>query len=154
MLRQGNREYKQFLHDAEKQFETEKRKIEREVDQQGRKIQLQDERKRKEEVRKEKRIEQDAERKRKEEEQKKIKGLSIIRVRCRIEFFGKNGRSSGTRNIDEEMLVDVVRRTAFQRGNIDNWVSARYPGGKAKNISVTGQRPCNIEDYNRLRHTL
>lgn len=93
------------------------------------------------------------ERKKKEEEQKLIHGKSVIKIMGTIEIYDKNGRRSGTRNIYKELIVDVAQRTAFHRGNLDSWVSANYPGGKAKNISVTGQKPCTIEDYYRLRNS-
>lgn len=90
--------------------------------------------------------------KKKEEEQKLIKGKFIILINARIEFYEK-GKKSGERPIRRELLVDATQRIAFEkRGDgLQNWVSANYPGGIAKNITVVNKGQCSIKDYYRLK---
>jgi len=88
----------------------------------------------------------------KKEEQKLIQGKFIILINARIEFFDK-GKKSGERSIYRELIVDATQRMAFERRGegLQSWISANYPGGIAKNITVVNKGPCKIEDYYRLR---
>lgn len=118
------------------------------------KIQLKTEKREKigkEDERKERNAQLQTDRKRKTEEQKLIQGLSVIKIMGTVEIYDKKGKKCGSQPLYEEMIVNASQRRAFVRGDLQTWVSNKFPGGKAKNIHVTGQRPCTIEDYYRLK---
>ena len=87
------------------------------------------------------------------EERKLIKGKFIILITARIEFYEKGRKCGGERPIRRELIVDATQRMAFERrgDGLQGWVSANYPGGIAKNITVVNKGPCTIKDFNRLK---
>jgi hypothetical protein len=91
------------------------------------------------------------ERKRKSEEQKLIQGKKVIVLKGMVDIYDTNGKRRTSISVNKEMIIAEQQREAFTHGNLQSWVSANYPGGKARSLSVTGIKKCTIEDYYRLR---
>jgi len=90
------------------------------------------------------------EQKRKEEERKLIQGKKVIRIRGMVDIL-KNGKRTTSISVNKEMIIDESQRLAFTSGNLQDWVSANYPGGISRSLAVTSIKSCTIEDYKRLK---
>jgi len=88
------------------------------------------------------------------EEKKLIKNLRVISIKGMVDVFDKNGRRVQSVAVNEERLINESQMVAFRQGNIQSWVSIRYPGGINKSVTVTGSGRCGVEDFYRLKHTL
>jgi len=85
------------------------------------------------------------------EERKLIQNKKVIRIRGMVDIY-KNDKRCQSISVNKEMIIDESQRLAFTRGNLQPWVSANYPGGVSRSLSVTSVKSCTIEDYQRLRN--
>jgi len=83
-----------------------------------------------------------------------IKGKKVITIKGMVDIFDKNGKRIQTVAVNEKRLINESQMVAFRQGNLQSWVSIRYPGGINRSVTVTGSGKCTIEDYYLYKHTL